>query len=187
MGQPPSFLVEASRTIEEGTVRPNLPGRRGELIAWLSALGVGVGTAILALRLGELPTLGLGLTLFLILVATLISFGGWMERNTSIRIGERGVSYRSPVRRVEFAWDEIERLHATPIGDGWRIGVQGKRTRFSFRTASTLRFGSFREMPFGFDEGERVAGLIRARSRLSAPRPVDGGWVCDGDRSAGTD
>lgn len=178
MGQPPKFLVESPAPFQQETFHPSLPSRRGELIAWLSALGVGIGTAVLALRLGDLPAIGLGMTLFLILVATLISFGGWMERNTSIHVTEQGVRYRSPVRRVSLDWTEIERLQAEPAGDGWRIRVHGNDEYFSFRTASTLRFGSFSEMALGFEEGEHMTNLIRFHAELSPPEPLDGGWVC---------
>lgn len=178
MEEPPEFLADPPPELELGAYRPTLASRRGELIAWLTALGTGVGTAILALRLGQLPSLGLGLTLLLIFVSVLISFGGWMERNTALTLEEDRIHYRSPVRDVQLGWDEIKTLQALEAGRGWKIRVEGQEGQFSFRTASSLRFGSFDEMPLGFSEGEQLAGYIRAQAGLSPPSKRSGGWVC---------
>lgn len=184
MEEPPEFLADPPSDLRLGTYRPTLASRRGELIAWLSALGTGVGTAILALRLGQLPSFGLGLTLFLIFVSILISFGGWMERNTALTLREDGIHYRSPVRDVEMGWDEIVRLRAEGAGRGWKIRVEGREGQFSFRTASSLRLGTYDEMPLGFSEGERLAGIIRSRAELSPPARGSGGWDCASGRDA---
>ncbi len=178
MGQPPDFLTETPQEFEAAAYQPSLPSRRGELLAWLSALGVAIGTALLALRLGQLPTLGLGLTLFLVLVAVIISFGVWMDRNTRLEVNEDGLHYRSPVRDVELSWAQVKQLEATPAGEGWRIRVYGDEAYFSYRTASMLRFGSFSEMPLGFSEGERVAAVIRSRAALSDVARTENGWRC---------
>ena len=66
--------------------RPKLIPRRGELIAWLGSLIVGVGWVILAVFGPGVNLLILIVFTLLSLVAASISLGNWMDRKTRLSL-----------------------------------------------------------------------------------------------------
>lgn len=146
-------------------------------MAWLTAVGAGAGTVILTVQRGEPFALGLALTGFLLLTAATLTFGGWVERNTEVRLGGEGVHYHSPLRDVGLNWERVEQLSAQNTGRGWRIQVTGGGRSFRFRTEGRLSVGD-QEMAFGLEGGQALAAQIRSRASLSAPREESGRWLC---------
>lgn len=179
MRQMPQFLQEgAPQAGLAGVHRPSLSSHRGERIAWLCTLGAGAGSWALSLQIGQIPTVGLGLTVFFGAASLLISFGRWVDRGTTLRLDEEGVVYRSPLRRTKLAWRQIRELWAVEAGGCWRVGVRGEGEGFAFRTQATVGFRSMAEMPVGFPSGEQVAGRIRSRAGLASAIWERGRWVC---------
>ena len=179
MSEQPEFL-EHQPTFEQvnGSHRPAPGGRQGELMAWLSALGAGIGTLVLSWRLQEMSALGLGATLLIVLLAILVSYGNWIERNTKLVVRQEGIYYRSPLRRRSFSWEQIEQLDLLPHNRGWRVRVFGEQGAFHYQSQGTLNFGSFDQMAVGIAKGEQVAAYIRHRSGLDKVQARGDGWVC---------
>lgn len=175
----PAFLGKESEfTVAVGMYQPVLADRRGELIAWLLATGSAAGTILHSLRLAELSVWGLGLTVFLILTGATITFANWLDRRTWIRLTSAAIEYSSPLRKQGMDWADICRLDASRVGNGWRITVRSEDGQFSFRTSSSLRFGSSPEFRLGFPEGEGIARTVRLQAGLSHPIQEGGVWVC---------
>lgn len=179
-GAPAFFQDDFRGQTLDSVQRPAVAPRRGEWIAWMCTLGAIVGSGLWAARSGSVPALGIGLTVFFALAASLISFGSWVDRNTVIEWGPTRVDYRSPLRRASLRWDEVEAIWAVPTADSWRVGVRGGDQVFAFHTGGKMRFGSSGEMAVGFQGGSSLAATIRRRAELGPPRNESGRWICDG-------
>jgi hypothetical protein len=179
MSTTPDFLKKAVGLAQvSGWHHPIESNRRGELLAWLTALGAAAGSGIWAWRLGQMPTLGLTTTVLFGAVALLISFGNWVERNTRLQLTQRGVKFQSPLRQVQLGWSEVDSIKLLAANQGWRVYVEGGGQTFRFQSAGRLRFGDIQEMGIGIPAGEEIAAYIRQQSGLDEIQPGDGGWVC---------
>jgi hypothetical protein len=125
MKEAPTFLRDEADPVEPETVlRPALAPRRGEWIAWLCTLGTAIGSLILMAKSGAVPALGVGLTLFFLLAAGLISYGNWIDRSTEIRWNDSGIEFHSPLRSVVLPWGRVDAMWAVPTARSWRIAVR---------------------------------------------------------------
>lgn len=175
----PQFLQEPAPSASLQAVhRPAQSSRRGELIAWLCTAGAGAGTYLLSLQAGRVPAVGVGLTAFFLLAGGMISFGQWVDRGTTLVLDNQAVAYRSPLRRVELRWIEVQQLWAVEVGSGWRVGVGGETEGFAFRTQATVGLSSMGSMAVGFAKGEQLAATIRNRAGLGPAEWQDGHWIC---------
>lgn len=175
----PPRLLQGRRTPEADSVfRPATPNRRGEMFAWISALGMMIVFGILWARSGEIPLFPLLLMLGFWSTALMISFSNWMDLRTQVRVSPAGLRYRSPVRDVALDWREVRELRAGPVGGSWRIAVNGEGGGFHFRTATVLGAKTARPFRYGFPEGARIVSLILGGAGLTAVSRVGGTWIC---------
>lgn len=181
MNEPPVFLQTPGTPPVAATLRPVAPDRRGELIAWVCALGAGL--AVLAFRwgLGSLPPVLPLLAVAFGLAGLVISFGNWVDRRTQIRFGDEGLAYESPLRRVHLSWEEVQEVWYLPGRRGGRVVVRGEERGFQYRTLADLSLGESRRFAFGIEGGDRLAGWIRVRAGLGEPRWEERAWVCRRD------
>lgn len=178
MDQAPDFLLHPHQAeLSERVYQPSPPERRGETLAWLCTGGVLLAGLIVQLASGSFPELAAGLAATFGLAAALITFGNWMESGTSIRISRRGIHYRSPLRNVASTWDEVQRLRAAPLRQGWRIAVTCHGGRFLFRTAGRLELGSSESMLLGIQGGRELVETIVKRAQLNEIVADEGAWI----------
>lgn len=176
--EPPGFLFVEHSTLSTEIFKPIPVSRRGEFLAWSGTLFVGAVGVYVLWKTKGISLFTPAIFFMLLMVASIISFGNWVDRRTSIRISSEMVFYRSPIRKVELGLNAIESLWAVPAGRGWRILVRGEGQLFHFRTGIHLESRSGAEMHTGIEGGERLAGIIRHGAGLSALEHEDGVWVC---------
>lgn len=177
MTAPPDFFHINQTITAVETFKPSPPSRRTEGLAWVAAGVVTVSAAFAYARTGELSFLSILILILFLGSALTISFGNWIDRGTSIQIDAATVHYRSPLRDIEFQFDQIEMLFAIPAAGGWRILVRGADRYFQFRTQISLRKGEGERLSVGIENGERLAGLIRSQAGLSAAEEQEGAWL----------
>lgn len=119
--------------------RPELIPRRGELIAWGSALLVGGAWFVVKQITGSASLLAPILFIPLLLAALSISLGNWMDRHTVLCLDAEGVSYSNGLRHVQLAWDQIQQVRVLPAAWGKKVQVFGKQSYFGFFTLGEVR------------------------------------------------
>jgi hypothetical protein len=159
-----NFDVESSPEVRD--FRPELVSRRGELVAWGSALLVGGAWLALA-RSGQgvnpmVPILAVPL----FLAALSISLGNWMERNTLLRLDREGVSFQNGLRNVALKWNEIHQVQVVPAQWSRKVRVVGEKGHFSFHTLGEVKVGGELKGRVGFAAGEIILKHILDRSGL---------------------
>jgi hypothetical protein len=174
----PTFLDSEDTLSAETIFRPFPPNRRGEFIAWSSAVVVGLVTGLLSWQSGRISSLAIFLFVFFSLSAIIISFGNWMEAHTLIRLSPEHVVYQSPVRKVTLALNDVRELWVSSAGRGWRIAVRGEGGYFSYRSAVRLGGRRNQGVYIGIEHGDRLAALIRSVAQLSPPVFEEGVWLC---------
>lgn len=166
--QPPTSVDELPDKPE--IYRPVLLARKGEIIAWLLSLVVGIAWMILLLRgLKVFIALPL-LAIFLLVSALSISLGNWMDRQTELQITGDGVEYKNGLRHVRLSWDEIEQVRVISSQWGKKVHVIGPETFFSFRTLGEVKVQGEVKGQMGFLQGEKVLKQILDRSALKMVR-----------------
>jgi hypothetical protein len=147
---------------------PQLISRRGELIAWASALMVLAGWFILRQsRQAMLPVVPI-LAILLLLAALSISLGNWVDRNTYIRLENGGITFNNGLRHAHFKWDQIRRVEVTPSKWGKKVEVLGDQAHFGFRTLGEVEAYGNTIGRVGFENGEWILEHILERSGLQA-------------------
>ena len=178
MDAAPGFLLLDETQSTEQVYSPAPVDRRGERVGWLLTVGLAAGLAVIFWRSGRIPWLGGMLLVILLGLCSLVSFGNWLESNTTIRLNPHGIEERWPVRSVALRWDEVLELWAWPASRGWRILVRGAGGQIFFRTGERLVSPRGPELRLGFPQGEQLAARVRSTARLAAPQAQDAGWVC---------
>jgi hypothetical protein len=171
----PDFLSDEP-PVETGMVFKPEQGRRGEWVAWASALALAIVIALQTQLAGEASAVVIGFFIFVCLAAILITFANWMERSTTITITAAGVHYASPLRKTELHWSQIEEIWLAPSRSSWRISVSGEMGHFNFQTLLTLESvaGSAR---MGIAGGKQLAAHIIRESGMVHPEYQDGIWI----------
>lgn len=184
MNSPPKFLVDREKVEQDETFLPQQSSRKGELIAWGSAILIALALIIYYVRIREIQFLTLGMFLFFLASGFLISFGIWMDARTSVKISFDRLHYKSPLRDVNLSWDDLYSLRASNAGQVWKITVTGSEGYFSFRVFD----GAIPETnPRGFlvlPEGDRLVRLICGMAELSSAKSEGEDWLCLNSRSA---
>lgn len=177
MDEPPEFLSFPTFTNRQERYVPAPPNRRGEALAWLCALGIGIAGLVLTGRYGAAPCLTWQLLGIFILAGGAISLGNWLDSRTHVELSPQGIAYQSPLRRLNVRWEEVQAISAIPLRRGWRLLVESSGGRFALRTICRLSLGPVESQPIGFPEGERIASLIRGMAGLPAPVQLGDCWV----------
>jgi hypothetical protein len=146
--------------------RPELLSRRGEYVAWGTAL-LAI-TAWLILHLTNTPVFG-GLRFLAVLLALsgmAISLGNWMDRRTILRLEPDGVWFDNGLRQVMLHWSEIRQVQVYPSAWGKKVHVIGEKAHFDFRTLGEVTYQSEVKGRLGFEKGEEILGHILENARL---------------------
>lgn len=185
MDSPPTFFVDRQQVEHEEIFRPQQSARKGELIAWGSAILIALALVIYYVRIRQVQFLTFGMFLFFLASGVLISFGIWTDARTSVKISVDRIHYKSPFRDVDLKWENISSLIASKSGEIWKITVTGSDQYFSFRASD----GPLPENnPRGFlvlPEGDRIVRLIGGMAKMSGPKLVDEDWMCVNPKLSG--
>ena len=155
--------------------RPKLIPRRGELIAWLGSLIVGVGWVILAV-FGQRVNLLIPIIFILLsLIAASISLGNWMDRKTCLSLEPTRVVYHNGLRSVRLDWAEIQEVHVFPAQWGRKVQVIGEKAYFGFSTLGEVKINDRLIWQTGFADGEMILQRIIENAHLTQIQPSQAG------------
>jgi hypothetical protein len=165
---------------ERQEYNPELVSRRSEIIAWGSAILVN-GTWILLILLGQplsfwMPILGIPL----ILIASGMSLGNWMDRHTVLKLDFESIFFSNGLRHVQLKWQEIQEVRVLPAQWGKSVQVFGERSYFGFHTLGEVRANGKVLGRTGFVDGDRVLEQILDRAALSEVKQVEVGGQQEG-------
>jgi hypothetical protein len=165
---------------EDRKFHPEPISRRGETIAWGSALLID-GVWMLLVLAGQPVTLWIPiLALPLTLIAVVMSLGNWIERRTTIEINQKGIYFSNGFRRVRLQWEEIMDVRVLPGKWGNKVQVFGKNSYFGFHTLGEVMVDGRELGRTGFSDGDLILQEIVDKSNLIAVQDVD-----DGSREEG--
>jgi len=157
--------------------RPELLSRRGEYIAWGTALAVIVAWVILYLTRTPVFSGLRFLAILLALSGVAISLGNWMDRRTILRIEPDGVWFDNGLRQVSLYWSEIRQVQVYPSAWGKKVRVTGEKTHFDFRTLGEVILKGEVKGRMGFEKGEEILRHILENTRLKlVPSPENGSY-----------
>lgn len=171
----PEFLSDEPPIDPTKVFKPE-QGRRGEWVAWASALALALVMALQSQLAGEIGTVVLVLFIIVLLAAALITYANWMERNTSITVTSVSVNYDSPLRKTELRWTQIDEIWLAPARSAWRISIAGETGHFNFQTLLVLESvgGSAR---MGIAGGKQLAAHIIRESGILHPDHQGEIWI----------
>lgn len=152
--------------LEIGEFRPELIPRRGELIAWASAVLVGLAWIVLHFANQKINLTVPILTIFLTLAALSISLGNWVDRQTRIHMDQETLSFHNGLRHVRLTWDQIQQVQVKPSGWGNKVFILGGDKHFEFHTLGEVKVRGDLKGRMGFVQGEQILQTILARSGL---------------------
>jgi hypothetical protein len=173
--QLPEFLSDEAPVRPPKVFKPEHT-RRGEWVAWMSALALALVVALQAVLSGSVDTIVRVMFIVVLGAACLISYANWMERNTSISVTPAGVKYTSPLRKVEMRYSHIDEIWLAHSRSAWRLSVVGVSGHFNFQTLVALESmaGSAR---MGIAGGRQLAAHLIRESGLVNPEHSEGVWV----------
>lgn len=154
--------------------RPELLSRRGEFIAWGCGLLVCAAWLFLVATGNPVHRAIPFLAFFLVLSASGISLGNWMDRNTMIQIFSGGIHYQNGLRNASLKWLEISQVQVFPSNWGKKVRVLGDRSHFDFRTLGEVKISGETKGSMGFSDGELILKQIIEQSQVKLSRQ-DGG------------
>lgn len=167
--------MEAKGSVQE--FHPVLTSRGGEALTWLAALSL--GAAAIALRawggafVGSLPYLAI----FIGLLAASVSLSNWMDRQTVLRLDEKGVFFTNGLRRVSLPWDQIDQLRVFDGALGKQVQVMGGARHFEFRFLSEVEMLGRARGRLGFPDGAAILATILRQSGLQRSPASQGNTV----------
>jgi hypothetical protein len=181
----PTFLYEDDLVPVRGEFRPLPLPRRGEATAYGLAGALLITLGIRWYISQEVPAL-LALAAFGgVLLALLISYGNWMERNTRLYMDQSGLSFERPTRTVQCSWDQISDLYCERERGGWRFDVVCRGGHFRFQDEVVMRSSFGGEVRTGFPDGQKIAASIRQSAALRPPAWIENRWWCSREPRGG--
>jgi hypothetical protein len=162
--------------LNEHEFHPELLSRKGEMIAWGSALLVGLAWLVVSLR-GQPVILAVPiLTVLLVLSGLSISLGNWMDRHTLILISDNGITFKNGLRNVELRWQEIRQVRVLPVHWGKKVQVFGDKVYFEFRTLGEVKLQGELKGRMGFAKGDEILRQIVLNGNLHIVDQVGEGY-----------
>lgn len=152
--------------IETREFRPEQVSRRGEFIAWVSALLVAALWIVLVLTGQTVNWAILLLEIFLLFAGTSITLGNWMDRHSLIRLRQQGITYKNGLRNVNMPFQNILEVRVIPTRWGNKVQVIGKDAYFEFRTLGEVKVGGELKGRMGFEQGDEILNTIITLSEL---------------------
>jgi hypothetical protein len=161
--------------LNQSEFHPELISRRGELIAWVTALMALSAWGILLLAGAVVHPALKFLAIFLLLSALSISLGNWMDRHTLLRIESDGVRFENGLRHAFLHWNEIQQVQVYPSNWGKKVRVLGSQAHFDFRTLGEVTVQGDVKGRMGFADGEAILRKIVQEAGLKQiDRPGNG-------------
>lgn len=146
--------------------QPVSNSRRSEIQAWILTFVV-AATIIFVPIESSMIKIGAFLMLgFFGLSALLISFGGWVDRRTFLRLDANGIDFRNGLRKVQFRWEDVEKVQVYPSNTGDKVLIFGNRSYFSFQTFGEVVRNDKVQGRIGFEKGEDILNAILDYSGL---------------------
>jgi nicotinamide riboside transporter PnuC len=178
MEQPPDFLHTPLKIMREETFRPAPISRKGEIIAWLLTLLIGLVSIIVKMQSGHFPCLTILLLVFFLIAAILISFSHWADSKTLIRVTPPQLSYQSPFRKIQQDWDQVLEINAQKTGRFWRIVVNLEQSFFSFKVNAASELKTQPEQVLALPQGDRLVRIICGMANLLQIQNTEENWIC---------
>ena len=157
----------------EQEFRPELTSRRGELMAWVSAVALGVAMFLAGRLWISIPSFLWIFEGFLAFSALSISLGNWMDRKSVIRLGAEGIAFENGLRSVRLNWSEVQNVAVSETRMGRRVQVIGPTSHFAFKMLNELNPNGqvFRT---GFAAGQKILDTVVRSSGLQLKSTSDG-------------
>lgn len=178
METPPEFLRKHETIQSERTFLSGSTSRKGELIAWGSAVAVGLPLAIFYFTTREVQCLTAGLFIFFLCAAALITFGLWADSRTFALVTPEYLRYKSPFRTVNLTWDQVEEVRAADAGAVWRVVVIGANRYFRVRVLREEDPPESKRRFLVFPQADQFIRIICGMAKLRNPRKIEDEWVC---------
>ena len=156
--------------------KPELIQRRGEFNSWVFSFAVGVGMIILYNTLDKVPAWTWIFLGFLLLSAISISFGNWMDRQTSIAFLSDGIRYKNGIRQVSLNWSEIKKVVVLPARWGKTVQVFGESSNFGFRTIGQVNYQGVGFGRTGFADGQLILEEILQKTGLNISEELNNAY-----------
>jgi hypothetical protein len=155
---------------------PELLSRRGELLAWFSALMVISAWIILDVDRQPIMRVVPWLAVLLALVASGISLSNWMDRRTFIELEPGAIKFANGLRRVRIAWEDIRQVQVFPSAWGKKVRVIAAQAYFDFRTLGEITVQGEVKGRTGFPEGEMLLQKILDSAHLRETERTASGY-----------
>jgi hypothetical protein len=178
MENPPEFLTKRETIQDEKIFQPAYANRRGELIAWISAVVIGLLLTIFYFVTREVQCLTAGLFIFFLAAALLITFGLWVDSKTFAKVSPQYLHYKSPFREVRLEWDQVEELRAIEAGSVWRVVVFGAGRYFRIRVLESEEEIEQGRRFLVIPQADRLVRIICGMAKLRYPRESEEEWIC---------
>jgi hypothetical protein len=148
------------------TYTPEIQSRRSEYVAWGLALASLAGLLVLNLG-GMIYFWAIVFVAFMVMAALSISFGNWMDRQTSLVLDEHSATYKNGLRRVHLEWPAIKSVSTRPSRWGEKVQVVGENAHFDFNTLGEVIYQDQVQGRVGFQHGEIIKNTLIEKSGLS--------------------
>ncbi|MBP1694207.1 MAG: hypothetical protein H6Q37_2090 [Chloroflexi bacterium] len=159
-----NYWMEASPLT--GEFRPELLSRRGETLAWLTALLSFSAWTILSFMGRPVLSVVPFMSFFFLFAAASISLGNWVDRHTLLHLDENGVGFRNGLRNVYLSWSQILQIQVFGSKWGRKVRVLGEESHFDFRTLGELTMAGEVKGRMGFLQGEQILRQVLTSSGL---------------------
>ncbi|NIM92458.1 MAG: hypothetical protein GTO18_01920 [Anaerolineales bacterium] len=182
MDQAPEFLSNSKTIDHEELFQPRSESRRGELIAWIAAVVIGILLAILYSQSGQINCfIGL-LFAFFLFAGLLMTYSHWVDSRITIRVTPEELDYKSPFRVVNLKWNEVAEVRVIKAGRSYRVIVRGKEAYFAYRVAPKTEDESDPIRMLGLPRGDELTRIICGMAELGEPKEQEDEWVCEKSR-----
>jgi len=147
------------------TYKPELMPRRGEYTAWGLALLSVLGLVFLQIA-GYSSWIANFFVGFLFFAALSISLGNWMDRQTVLQLGDKGIAFTNGLRKVSLGWNEIQEIRVMPNQNGDSVHIVGGQSHFQFKTLGEVRYAGEVKARTGFMDGDKIFNIILHRTGM---------------------
>lgn len=161
---------------EQRRYKPELIQRRGEFNSWVFFFAAGVGMIVLYIALDKVPAWTWIFFGFLLFSAGSISFGNWMDRQTSITYLNDGVRFENGIRKVSLKWSEIKKVVVLPARWGKSVQVIGESANFGFRTLGEVKYQGVGYGRTGFADGQLILDEILQKTSLNLSEELNNAY-----------